>query len=526
LPDLVTAQAELRPGAVALVMNGARLTYEALEEASNRLARALGEVGCRRGDRVCLFVPKCPEAIVGMLGVAKAGAIYVPVDVTGPALRAARIVASAEPACVLVTEPALALAREALSAARLPAPVRMGRLDRVGAGDARCDFDGTDVERLDGARPSAGEGPIEAAHILFTSGSTGEPKGVVVTHDSVLAFLRWATAHFGLSAADRTSGHSPLHFDLSTFDVYGTFAAGAQLYPVPPELNLVPHKLAAFIRDHELTQWFSVPSVLAYLAGYDVVRSGDFPALTRLLWCGEVLPTPVLIHWMRRLPHVTFTNLYGPTEATIASSHYTVPRCPDDARLSIPIGTPCAGEELLVLDDALQPVARGEIGQLHIGGVGLSPGYWRDPEKTREAFPAVRAAGRLYRTGDLAKVGEDGLVYFLGRTDSQIKIRGHRVELGEVESAARASRSIRECAVVAALAAGFEGVQICCAYVPAEGARPDAASLRRELARLLPGYMLPGRWLELDALPKNQNGKIDRPGLRRCFEEQSGHEAP
>jgi acyl-coenzyme A synthetase/AMP-(fatty) acid ligase len=273
-----------------------------------------------------------------------------------------------------------------------------------------------------------------------------------------------------------------------------------------------------FIRDHELTQWFSVPSVLTYVARFDAVAEGDFPSLERLLWCGEVLPTPVLCHWMRRLPHVRFTNLYGPTEATIASSYHTLDAIPADETQPVPIGKACAGEELLVLDEHLAPTPPGEIGDLYIGGVGLSPGYWRDDAKTRAAFlPNPRSPGgeRIYRTGDLARVDDDGVVHFLGRTDSQIKSRGYRIELGEIESALNAVEGVRECAVVGVDSDGFEGTAICAAYVAGGGLEPP--QLKGALAASLPSYMLPARWMGLDALPKNQNGKIDRPELRKRF---------
>jgi amino acid adenylation domain-containing protein len=342
----------------------------------------------------------------------------------------------------------------------------------------------------------------------------------MITHASVIQFVEWAAGYFGLEPSDRTSGHSPFHFDLSTFDLFGTFAAGAQIHLVPPELNVLPHKLAEFIRDADLTQWFSVPSILTLMAQLDVVRQGDFPSLRRLLWCGEVFSSKALRYWMTRLPHVRFTNLYGPTEATIASSYYTVPAPPAADTEPVPIGRPCAGEDLLVLNAALRPVAAGEVGDLYISGAGLSPGYWRDPEKTRAAFlPHPDEPGeRTYRTGDLARVGPEGLIYFVGRADSQIKSRGYRIELGEIEAALQTLPELEECAVVALPTEGFEGMAICCAYVPKPGAPVAHLELRRRLGKLVPAYMVPSQWKAFGTLPRNANGKIDR---RRIKEEWS-----
>ena len=289
---------------------------------------------------------------------------------------------------------------------------------------------------------------------------------------------------------------------------------------MPAVANLVPHKLAELIRSSELTQWFAVPSTFTFMAKFGVVQPDAFPSLERVVWCGEVLPTPVLIEWMRAVPQASFTNLYGPTEATIASSYYTMPAIPENETDPIPIGIACAGEELLVLDEKLEPAPAGEIGDLFIAGAGLSPGYWRDEEKTAAAFvPDPRAEGeRIYRTGDLAKVQEDGLVYFLGRADSQIKHRGYRIELGEIETALAALDELAEVAVVGVDTSGFEGTAICCAYAPAEGQSVEPVGLGEKLRRVLPAYMVPGRWVSLEVLPKNVNGKIDRRELRHLFE--------
>lgn len=523
LHDYAEHQAQLRPDATAVVLGDHALTYGQLDDLSARLARQLREAGCRPGDRVCLFLPKSPLAVAAMLGVLKAGGVYVPIDTASPAPRVARIVAACRPWGALATSAALRLLDDVLQSLALDRFV-VGSLEPqpLEGRQARSRFTLCDVHSMPRTAPHRPASDEAAAHILFTSGSTGIPKGVVIAHRNVTAFVDWGREYFGIQPGDRNSGHPPLHFDLSTFDIYGTLSAGAQLHMVPAEANLLPQRLAEFIGGARLTQWFSVPSILTFLAKHDVIAHGDFPHLRRLLWCGEVLPTPTLIYWMQRLPHVQFTNLYGPTEATIASSYYTVPACPSDERAAIPIGVACPGEALMVLDAQLRELPPEEPGELYLSGVGLSSGYWEDPEKTAAAFRTRTlpdgTSQRVYRTGDLARRGADGLFYFLGRADSQIKCRGYRIELGEIEAALHALDCLRECAVVAIPTDGFEGTAICCAFVPHAGSELTAATLRQRVASLLPAYMLPMRWRALESLPKNANGKIDRPRLREMFQ--------
>jgi amino acid adenylation domain-containing protein len=525
IQEYVSRQAERRPDATALVLDDERLTYAQLEEDSNRLARLLVDAGCRRGDRVSIFQPKQPAAIVGMLATLKADCAYVPIDVASPAPRVAKIIEASEPKVILVDPTSAGLLNDTLAEADLAAAPSVGSVadEALELGHFSSAFSSRDWAAQDAGPLQTANGPEDIAHLLFTSGSTGTPKGVMIKHENVVSFVEWATTYFGTRETDRISGHPPLHFDLSTFDIYGTFLAGAELHLVPASLNLIPQKLAEFIRRSELTQWFAVPSIFTFMAKFEAVEQDDFPTVERILWCGEVLPTPVLVHWMKRVPNATFTNLYGPTEATIASSYYRMPGLPPSETEPIPIGVACEGEELLVLDSDLRPVADGEIGDLYIGGVGLSPGYWRDEEKTAAAFliDPRDPAQRIYKTGDLARTTPDGLFHFLGRADSQIKSRGYRIELGEIETALSSLSDLGESAVVGVDVGGFEGTAICCAYAPAAGADVQPADVRKQLQKLLPTYMLPSRWHVMDGLPKNVNGKIDRRRLREHFEAEA-----
>jgi amino acid adenylation domain-containing protein len=517
LHDYVSRHARAHADDVAAVMNGRSVTYGDLDALSDRLAHWLIGVGCETGDRVCLLAPKSLGSIIGIIGTLKAGCVYVPLDAPGPVARTRKMVDAADPKVILATERTDDLI-PAITTGPRPATAWIGSATVEGIRG-----EGEEWKTGPSGPPRPSLDVHDLAYIMFTSGSTGDPKGVMITHANVSHFVEWATSHFRIRRGDRQSGHTPLHFDLSVFDLFGTFAAGAELHMVPAEKNLAAPALVDFIRSSELTQWFSVPASLTYMVTHADLETADLPSLERLLWCGEVLPTPILRRWMQRFPNVEFTNLYGPTETTIASSAFTVAETPARDDANIPIGVPCDGEELLVLDQDLRPVPPGEVGDLYIGGVGLSPGYWRDEAKTADAFiphPHRDAGERLYRTGDRATVGTDGLFSFRGRADTQIKSRGFRIELGEIEAAVGTLGLVGEWAVVSITTQGFEGAAICCAYAPRVDRAIEIHELRSALATMLPSYMLPSRWRSFEALPKNANGKIDRRVLKELFQEE------
>ncbi len=517
LQHWLTEQAEKQPDDVAVVMGERKLTYGMLETQSNRLAHLLKDRKCLRRERICILMPKSPESIISIFGVLKADAIYVPLDSEGPVSRTEKMIRKSRAKWILASGKVEHKLLKLLASDDLNSSISIGWMSLTPPDDTiveKLDFTASDLQNYPDCQPEYRNRLEDPAHILFTSGSTGEPKGVINTHANDMHFVDWGVRYFGITSRDRLSCHSPLHFDLSGFDIHAAISAGAELHLVPPKINILPNLIADFIRVHRLTQWFSVPSVLTLMANLDVVQEPDFPDLKRILWCGEALPTSSIVYFMKRLPHVRFTNLYGPTETTIASSYYTVPKCPDSESEDIPIGTACDGEQLHVLDVNNRPVKNSETGHLYITGKGVSPGYWEDPEITNSVFLpnpfSADPTSRIYKTGDLASIREDGQVRFHGREDDQIKSRGYRIELGEIEHALHSLNVTLECAIVALPSDQIGSKIIGCAYVPVNGSPVESKDLRRKLSEALPAYMVPVVWKKMPALPKNKNGKIDR----------------
>ncbi len=489
--------AEAWPTARAVVDVDSTTTYGDLLDRTRRLATGLLDHGVRRGQRAAFALPKQADTIALMLAVNAVGATFVPLDPTAPVRRRHAMLDAAKPQIF----------------------VRENSLDLAAGGDT---WPGPVVAIEDlistGRTPSPDRTSNSTAYLLFTSGSTGLPKGVPISNRNVLAFVDWANAHFDVQPGDRHSAHAPLFFDLAMHDVFGSLSAGAEIHIASTEHDLLPATFVDVIADRGLTQWFSVPSVLRAVAGYDGLAGRDLPNLRRVLWCGEVLSTPTVHYWMRHLPGRRFTNLYGPTETTIASTYHDVLECPEPDAPPIPIGRPCAGETATVVGPDGDPAPIGSIGELHIGGVGLSDGYWQDPLRTDEAFVHT-ATERRYRTGDLARQDHDGVLHFEGRRDRQVKSRGHRIELDEIVAGLAMIDELDDVAVVALQSSGFDGTQIAATYVVNDEAEPlSPARLRQMLRGHLPSYMIPSRWLPVDTIPTTANGKIDHRAVAELFE--------
>ncbi|RKH16116.1 non-ribosomal peptide synthetase, partial [Corallococcus sp. CA047B] len=486
LHGLFAAQAAKTPAAVAVVHEGAELTYAQVEARANQLARHLRTLGVEEESRVGVCVERTEAMVVALLGVLKAGAAYVPLDATYPKERLAHMLEGTG-APVVVTQAGLEDVLPEYSGQRV-------RLD-------------TDAKVLDGyvASPlSASSVPSQLAYVLYTSGSTGRPKGVAVTHASAVAFLHWATGTFKPEQLKGVLAATSLNFDLSVFEVFAPLVSGGTVVVAENALALAGLKDAG-----RVTLLNTVPSAVA-----ELVRSGGIPpSVETVNLAGEALPNR-LVQALYALPQVKeVNNLYGPTEDTTYSTHAKVER---GAKTEPRIGRPLEGTQAYVLDAKGQPVPVGVPGELYLGGEGLARGYLGQPGLTAERFVpdgfSEKAGARLYRTGDKVRWGRDGTLEYLGRMDFQVKVRGFRIELGEVEAALGAQPSIRDAVVV--VREDAPGDKRLVAYVVAQPNHTvDATTLRSALKGRLPEYMVPSAFVMLPALPLNANGKVDRKAL-------------
>ena len=417
----------------AIRCSGASLTYAELARMSNGLARILTEQGVRRGDRVGIFMNKSVDSAVAIHGVMKAGGAYVPLDPFAPASRIAFVIRDCGIRHLITTDVKLDLAS----------------LLGEDLGDLRCligsgpregfrSVSWPDVRvAVANSAPDIQLTEQDLAYILYTSGSTGTPKGIMHTHRSGLSFAVWAASTYGLTSQDRVSSHAPLHFDLSTFDFFASAQAGATIVIVPEAITKLPADLARLMDREKLTVWYSVPFALIQLLERGNLQSLNLEALRWVLFAGEVFPIKHLRRLLEALPHVRFSNLFGPTETNVCT-YYHLPQVLPVSEEPIPIGLPCSNLEALIVDEEDVPVARGEAGELLIRGGVVMRGYWGRPDLNERGFYRRRVfdgkyEDTFYRTGDLVEELPDGNLKYLGRKDRQIKTRGYRVELDEVE---------------------------------------------------------------------------------------------
>lgn len=510
LSDLLASAAARWPEQPAVEDEAGRTaTHAELDRAADRLATRLARWGVGREDRVGLFLPKSIEAVAAIHGVLRAGAAYVPVDPTAPAVRGAGILADAQVRAVVVAgELAEPLRRQWPSPGPLPRLVVVGEAVEERAGDATW----AELQADDSPTPLP---PLrdadDLAYILYTSGSTGRPKGVMLSHANAFNFLDWCAATFDTRPGDRFSSHAPFHFDLSVFDLYACCRAGGTLVLIGETLGKDPARLGEFLAGRRLDVWYSAPSILALMGQYGGLERPGFPAPRLVLFAGEVFPIRHLKRLRNLWPAAELWNLYGPTETNVCTAHRIPDRIPDEQDRPYPIGAVCLPYRGRVVDEEGRDVAPGGEGELWIAGPGVMRGYFGRPDLDANVFVGDDDGALWYRTGDLVTDDGAGCYTYHGRRDRMVKKRGYRIELGEIEAALYRHDDVERAAVVAR--ADESGVAIAAFVAMKPGRKGSIIAMKRHCTVLLPHYMVPDAITFVPGLPMTSTDKVDYKGL-------------
>ncbi len=514
--------AEMFPDRPAVVAEGKTLTYRELRERACRIAATIqGHQNSSIAPLTAVFGYRSPTAFAGVLGSLLAGNGYVPLNRTFPVDRTQVMFARSECNSIVVdagSTPQLDKLLEESSKALLILLPDLENVEPLKKQWPRHTFAGSNDLAPSRDWKEPGALPDAIAYLLFTSGSTGIPKGVMVAQRNVTAFLDYMVERYEITEKDRLSQMFDMTFDLSVFDMFVSWERGACVC-CPSQKALI--KPGNFIQDMELTIWFSVPSTAVFMKQLGMLKPGRYPRLRFSLFCGEPLPVASASAWLEAAPNSILENLYGPTELTIACTLYRWDpvKSADEAELGIvPIGYPYPGMGVLVADESLKEVGHGEEGELLMNGPQMSLGYWKDSEKTAAAFVVPPGKDDVYyRTGDRVRrpLGNGPLTH-LGRIDFQVKILGHRVELGEIEAVVRQACGLDGVLAVGwpATPSGYGGVEV---FV--EGEAKDLDGLRSRVASELPDYMVPRRFHFMGRLPRNVNNKFDRKAVVKLLEQ-------
>ena len=517
-------QARLGPGNAALVIGSRTYSYAEASEIARRWAARLIDSAGGRPRRVGVFAYRSEVSYLGVLAALFSGAAFVPLNRKFPVDRTRAMLEQADVDALIVDNESLPQLHEVLRGMKRPPALLLPATD---AASLARDLPGEVFDRLAlaTATPLTTLPPVspeDLAYLLFTSGSTGVPGGVPITHGNVRAFLDVNRPRYGLTPNDRVTQTFDQTFDLSVFDLFMAWDSGACVCAMQPIEMLAPFK---FIEQHKITVWFSVPSAAALLIKRGALRPGSMPTLRWSLFCGEGLPQATAEAWQKAAPNSIVENLYGPTELTIACAAYrwnpaTSPaECVNDL---VPIGEVYPGLDALIVNEMLGEVEAGAIGELCVAGPQTSPGYWKNAERTAVRFFERRMSdGRtlwFHRTGDLVARRNGHLVY-LGRRDTQVKVGGHRIELGEIEGVLRRSGSVE------AIALPWPCEQQPDHIIAIVSGAPSLARLEAAARQSLPNYMVPRAIHAIGEMPLNANAKIDRKALRSWLAERSAQEA-
>jgi len=496
LIDYFESTVDLYPDKLAIVDATSKLSFNELRLKGKFIAKIISEKHTVFNRPVAVYLPKTNDSIASFIGTLYSGNCYAPLDTKSPINRIETILRSLDPLCVLTDNKHIGNLKKCNL-----------NIDIINLDD--FEFDPIDSDNFNYKKCI----DTDVAYIIHTSGSTGSPKGVVISHKSIFDYINWSIDTFDITHNEIIGNQTPFIFDMSTLDIYLMVFTGATLYLIPEQMFMFPAKLIDYIKTNHINFIFWVPSVYINVANLKLLDSIKIPTLKKVLFAGEVMPTKHLNYWMNSLgKEVLYANLYGPTELTVIATYYVVDRKFRDDEV-LPIGKPCRNCDVLILNDENNLSKKNEKGELCVRGTSLSSGYWNNFEKTNSVFvqnPLNNSyPEKIYRTGDIVFENDQNEIIFVGRKDFQIKHLGYRIELGEIEHT---------------ILSVFESMNVCILYDHSKSEivlvyesthEIPVTEFRIKLNKVLSKYMIPTRYVNVDNLPLTTSGKIDRVHLNK-----------